>query len=113
MLKKVAQTLQQTAKHFEGIVVRWGGEEFLALVEPNSVDKLACEFVHQVAQLQIPHETSTVATTITISVGGARGVAMDIDALHALYQKTDEAMYQVKAHGRNDSFVFEALKEEA
>lgn len=88
------------------IVARFGGEEFMILL--NSVDldraRLAAERIRQqVYDLKIPHMfNESVATNVTVSIGIAPLEGGDID--RAL-DKADKALYEAKHLGRNNILV--------
>jgi len=88
------------------IVARFGGEEFMILL--NSVDldraRVAAERIRQqVYDLDIPHMfNESVATNVTVSIGIAPLEDGDIeDAL----SKADKALYEAKHQGRNSILV--------
>ncbi|AUV02737.1 GGDEF domain-containing protein [Phytobacter ursingii] len=93
------------------IVARFGGEEFLILL--NSVDleraRLAAERIRQhVYDLKIPHMfNESVATNVTVSIGIAPLEDGDID--DAL-DKADKALYEAKHQGRNSILVSSDLQ---
>ena len=88
------------------IVARFGGEEFLILL--NSVDleraRVAAERIRQhVYDLKIPHMfNESVATNVTVSIGIAPLEDGDIDAA---LDKADKALYEAKHLGRNSILV--------
>lgn len=93
------------------IVARFGGEEFLILL--NSVDleraRVAAERIRQhVYDLKIPHMfNESVATNVTVSIGIAPLEDGDIeDAL----DKADKALYEAKHQGRNSILVSSDLQ---
>ena len=88
------------------IVARFGGEEFLILL--NSVDleraRVAAERIRQhVYDLKIPHMfNESVATNVTVSIGIAPLEDGDIDGA---LDKADKALYEAKHLGRNSILV--------
>ncbi len=88
------------------IVARFGGEEFMILL--NNVDveeaRLIAEQIRQkVYDLKIPHMfNESVATNVTISIGIAPFTDSDIDAALSL---ADVALYEAKHLGRNNILV--------
>ncbi|WP_044489558.1 GGDEF domain-containing protein [Enterobacter sp. R4-368] len=93
------------------IVARFGGEEFMILL--NNVDveqaRLTGERIRQkVYDLKIPHMfNESVATNVTISIGIAPLVDHDIDAALSL---ADKALYEAKHLGRNNILVSGELR---
>lgn len=98
------------AVHSRDIVARFGGEEFMILI--NNSDKeyarLAAEHIRQqVYNLKIPHMfNDSVATNVTVSIGIAQLVDGDIDS--ALV-RADKALYEAKHMGRNNILISEEL----
>lgn len=102
-LRKVAATLQGSARRPGDLVARYGGEEF-SLVLPNTDSTAARQMVEAVRQaieaLSIPHEQSP-AGRVTISIGVAtmaRGSENDVEGL---LRAADQALYRAKRAGRN------------
>lgn len=98
------------AVHSRDIVARFGGEEFMILI--NNSDKeyarLAAEHIRkQVYNLKIPHMfNDRVATNVTVSIGMAQLVDGDIDSALA---RADKALYEAKHLGRNNILISEEL----
>lgn len=104
ILKLVARTLYNTLQRPGDLLARWGGEEFVALLP----DTDCAGAVHvgenlriAVADLQIPHEASTVAQIVTVSIGASTSVPGDPESYQLLLQRADEAVYRAKDLGRN------------
>ncbi|MGK9172467.1 GGDEF domain-containing protein [Yokenella regensburgei] len=93
------------------IVARFGGEEFMILL--NSVDieraRAAAERIRQqVYDLDIPHMfNESVATNVTVSIGIAPLEDGDIE--EAL-SKADKTLYEAKHQGRNNILVSDDLQ---
>ncbi|NJM57302.1 MAG: diguanylate cyclase [Synechococcales cyanobacterium RU_4_20] len=71
-LKAVAQAINQVVKRPDDLVARYGGEE-LAVILPrtalNGAAHIAEAIRRQVYKLQIPHNASTAADVVTLSLG--------------------------------------------
>lgn len=99
------------AVHSRDIVARFGGEEFMILI--NNGDKeyarLAAEHIRQqVYNLKIPHMfNDSVATNVTVSIGIAQLVDGDIEGALA---RADKALYKAKHMGRNNILISEELR---
>ena len=98
--------LSSVAGRMAGVVdgrttlVRWGGEEFLAMLpraEPETLHRVAQRMRVVVADSPMAvGEDHTVA--VTVSLGCAVG---PLDQLTAVIQSADSALYAAKARGRN------------
>ena len=103
-LQAVAHALAYTVSRVNDIVVRYGGEEF-AIVLPNTDSSGACSFaeklIHNVRELNIPHEKNEAATCVTISIGVTTGTVDYKQDLNMYLKKADEALYESKESGRN------------
>ena len=104
-LKCVASEVQQAIRRPGDMLSRYGGEEF-AIVLPDTDSKGAIvigqKMLTSVANLDIIHEASSVAPTVTISVGAATQVSYQVESdPMSLLKKADEALYKAKRSGRN------------
>ena len=103
-LVDIASVLKDTFRRETDVVVRLGGEEFLVLLINTGKDEawaLADAMRAMIQALGIPHEYSSVASVVTVSVGvvtSPHGLLIDIDDMIA---HADEALYDCKARGRN------------
>lgn len=103
-LKLVAKTLHNTLQRPGDLLARWGGEEFVALLPDTDCSgalQVGENLRTAVIDLQIPHEASTVAEIVTISVGVASATPGNADSYDSLLQRADEAVYRAKDLGRN------------
>ncbi|KKO49381.1 two-component system, chemotaxis family, response regulator WspR [Arsukibacterium sp. MJ3] len=103
-LQRVATVLSNEAKRQGEIAARYGGEEF-ALILPSS-DSVACQDVaervqQQIKALNISHCKSDVAPYLTASMGCFSIIACKNTTAKQMLRKSDEALYQAKAAGRN------------
>lgn len=103
-LRRVAEVLRQVCRRPRDVVVRFGGEEMVAVLpdtDKAGALQVANEVRDRVLDLQIPHSGSTVAEFVTISAGvavSAPGVVLTPAALLGL---ADQALYNAKHSGRN------------
>ncbi len=107
-LKRVAQSLCSGATRPRDFMARYGGEEF-ALVLPET-DHLGAKYVatrcrEALTQESIPHETSLVAPTVTVSIGVGTIVPAVDDAPVQFIEEVDKRLYQAKQMGRNSLVV--------
>jgi diguanylate cyclase (GGDEF)-like protein len=107
-LQKVAWALQSALCRGGDLLARYGGEEFIAILphtdEQGAAD-LAAAFHARIRELAIHHETSPVASTVTISVGIASVVPNRSLSPSQVVAMADEALYQAKQAGRNQSVI--------
>ncbi len=103
-LKRVAQVLVSSLKRPLDFVARYGGEEFIAVL-PNTDTEgavaLAEVLRYNIELLNIPHEFSKTARSVTISLGVASIVPTAILNIIELIQHADQALYKSKQQGRN------------
>jgi diguanylate cyclase (GGDEF)-like protein/PAS domain S-box-containing protein len=104
ILKIVAQSLSSNIEKTD-IVSRWGGEEFIVLVDVSSHDdllKMAERLRNVVATSSYQFENGKTIQ-VTVSIGGT--IAKSTDNVKTLIAKADENMYFAKQHGRNQSKI--------
>jgi diguanylate cyclase (GGDEF)-like protein/PAS domain S-box-containing protein len=102
-LAMVGRTLGAAARATD-FVARWGGEEFLAIVESEGLEELrvvAERFRRLVESCSLQH--SDVAIRVTVSVGGA--LARPGEAAPALLRRADAELYRCKDSGRNRACI--------
>lgn len=103
-LKRVAQAMRRELPETVHIA-RLGGEEFLVVLPqsvPARAEMLAERLRRAVSALSIRHDhTGDRNRRVTISLGVACGSIATDAALADLLQAADEALYAVKAGGRN------------
>ena len=106
-----AQVLEETAESLqacfrtEDIVGRLGGDEFVvfmkAVSDPEIVKQRCTEVLDRVKEVTMEKHGKEV----TLSIGAAMaGGEKDYDVL---YRKADQALYQIKKHGRSGVLVVE------
>ena len=110
-LRAVAVCLNQCARRPLDVVARYGGEEFALVLYQATRDYVAevlTRIQRSVAELNIPHEASRVASRLTVSIGAAYVLPGDNRTHEGLIQLADEALYAAKEQGRNRVVVMEA-----
>jgi diguanylate cyclase (GGDEF)-like protein/PAS domain S-box-containing protein len=102
-LKQVAHSLQVVNRAGD-LVARFGGEEFVAVLSGTSLAD-ACALAERmrlrVKDQAIPHEHSSVAREVTISLGVAALVPDGDTDPATLLLKADQALYLAKSRGRD------------
>ena len=104
-LKAVAAALKGCIKRPTDLLARYGGEE-LAVVLPDTdahgAGMLAEQMREEVEALATPHDASTVADCVTVSVGvGCVSWPWPVGTPVALVELADEMLYRSKGAGRN------------
>ncbi|TVQ74547.1 MAG: response regulator [Oceanospirillales bacterium] len=102
-LVKVAAELQKVVSRSGDLFARYGGEEFVTLLpetDANGVKLIAEKMRKVVDDLKIPHEFSSVADHITISLGVSVKLPME-DDFPKILEAADKALYRAKHQGRN------------
>ena len=102
-LVKVAAELQKVVSRSGDLFARYGGEEFVALLpetDTNGVKIIAEKMRKAVDDLKIPHEFSSVADHITISLGVSVKLPAEDDFPNIL-KAADKSLYRAKHQGRN------------
>jgi diguanylate cyclase (GGDEF)-like protein len=103
-LTQVAGAIAAVIKRPDDLAARYGGEEF-AILLPHTTRTGATEVAmliqQQITQLQLPHARSGIGNTVTISLGLATIVPIEILTPSDLLAAADRALYQAKTNGRN------------
>jgi len=107
-LRKVAQALARCARRPLDYAARYGGEEFAIILydtTPEYLEELSMRIHAEVSALAIRHGASDVSDRVTVSVGMAFVVPQMERSAGGIVQAADEALYQAKTRGRNQTFV--------
>ncbi|MGA2532192.1 MAG: diguanylate cyclase [Candidatus Aminicenantales bacterium] len=110
-LVKIAVAVQGSARRPGDYAARYGGEEFAVILQDTGIEGaqyVAERICQTVRNLGIVHAGSTVAKTVTISVGAATIQPTHEREPEALVRKADECLYQAKGEGRNRVVVAKA-----
>lgn len=109
-LRAVAGALRQALRRPGDFVARFGGEEFALIVPDAGMSaqaaaataarraQAACDAVRA---LGIPHEASTAAPVLTVSIGVYTGHCVRGDVGLPLIDQADQCLYAAKEAGRN------------
>ena len=107
-LKRVAHTLGARAARPRDFLARYGGEEFV-LVLPDTdaagAEHVAARCRQAIVDEAIPHERSTVAACVTVSLGVGTLVPTADDKPVAFLEEVDKNLYRAKQGGRNSLVV--------
>jgi diguanylate cyclase (GGDEF)-like protein len=108
ILQAVARRIRTVVRPHD-TVVRWGGDEFLVLLEQLDHEAAGLEVVQRIlAAVAEPIRYLDQEFAVTASLGVTfcpADVAIDVDQL---VHRADSAMYRVKRIGHNDFAVFDA-----
>ena len=110
-LRAVAVCLSQCVRRPLDFVARYGGEEFAVILYEASreyVAEVLTRIQRSIAELNIAHEASRVASRLTLSIGAAFILPSSARTHEGLIQLADEALYSAKEQGRNRVVVMEA-----
>lgn len=103
-LCRVARCLSDTLAADGDVLARWGGEEFLVIVDtdrPEVGAERAERIRRAVRQLGIEHSASPEGAVVSISAGYALGALDSANGLDDLVHRADLALYAAKQAGRN------------
>lgn len=107
-LVQVATVLRHCLHHANDMVARYGGEEFVAILPRTALadaQVVAQRIQREVLGLRIPHQYSTVASVVTVSIGVAGTIPQPHASGADLLQRADEQLYQAKRLGKNQIFA--------
>jgi diguanylate cyclase (GGDEF)-like protein len=101
ILKSVAAIIRSILREGD-ILVRYGGEEFLAILPAAASDDL--ELIGERIRRSVEesaHIEDKQTIRVTISVGGAAYPNQNVEKDHTLVQLADDSLYRAKETGRN------------
>ncbi|MBF0200885.1 MAG: diguanylate cyclase [Desulfamplus sp.] len=108
-LRRVAACIEENSRRPADLAARYGGEEFVVVL-PNTEQEGALKVAENlriaVHKLEIPHEFSMADEYITISSGVSSIIPESSDSPQKLIEQADNALYQAKAHGRNQCYLY-------
>lgn len=104
VLRRVAQTLNETFRRGGDFVARYGGEEFVVVLPDVDVRRAALyaeRLRRRIWRLAIPYSASAATDRVTISGGVATVTPPMIASPEELLYAADKALYRAKCLGRN------------
>lgn len=110
-LKAIAGIVEAELRRYD-VVSRWGGDEFLVMLQPANTDVLAAlgERIRSgVATCRTVLDPAGAVVALSVSIGGA--LARPGEDLDSLLHRGDTALYAAKAAGRNIVRLAEAEDE--
>lgn len=102
-LRQIAGSLKSCLKRPADLVARYGGEEFACILPDTAFDdatSLARDLEVRIRKLDIPHETSSAAGVVTVSVGLATRTVDSSGDAATLVGVADAQLYLAKQTGR-------------
>jgi len=105
-LREVAQQMMRSVRSEVDLAARYGGEEFVLLLpdaDAQSAVAIAQRLQDGLAELQLEHLASEVASRVTISQGIA--LLAPGESGEQLLERADQALYHAKQRGRNQFCV--------
>jgi diguanylate cyclase (GGDEF)-like protein len=98
-----ADIMRQVFKRQTDILGRYGGEEFMAVIEGEHADRferLASDILEKWQQHAVPNEDSPNSKILSCSIGICQGLASEFDSIDDMIRRADEALYCAKKQGR-------------
>lgn len=111
-LKAIGQVLTAVVSRKDGLVARWGGEEFAIILAGTNAMRamdVAEQLLEAVRARGIIHEASQVDRVVTLSIGMAVCSPGHDISQAGLLARADEALYHSKTSGRNKATMSDAL----
>lgn len=108
VIRRIAGVIKSCPRRRTDLAVRYGGEEFLLVLPGATVDHaqaIARHIQERVKDLNIPHTASSVAPTVTVSIGVLARTRPTSDSATADLERCDALLYQAKRRGRNCTVV--------
>lgn len=103
-LRSVGEALAMVARKHSGLAARFGGEEFVVLLEPldgaNPIT-LAEEMRSAISHIEIPLREGQETASCTVSIGIAVNGGAGAPDLGMLLSTADRALYAAKRAGRD------------
>lgn len=100
----IAATLRCCVSRAADLVARVGGEEFAVLMpgtDEAGAKAIASSILQKLMEKHYPHQYSSVAEHVTVSIGIATLTPSEKHPAQALFDKADEALYRAKEKGKN------------
>ncbi|TPV57977.1 diguanylate cyclase [Aestuariibacter sp. GS-14] len=102
-LQRVANILQKHARRSRDAMIRFGGEEFLAILPDTDMHIARCiaqAIVDDVNKAGIPHKNTDFGR-ITVSAGAVSTRSFNQDNLDEILELADVNLYEAKMNGKN------------
>lgn len=103
-LTAIGKVLLDAARRPGDVAARYGGEEFVVLLPATSTsgaEEVAQRIIDDIDALAIPHDSSSVAPHVTVSIGIASVTPSPEWEVDGLLESADQALYDAKHSGRH------------
>ncbi|AWB66441.1 diguanylate cyclase response regulator [Saccharobesus litoralis] len=107
-LKQIARFLKNKLGAIDADVYRYGGEEFVFIIESDMLVALKAELAtisQALEQEAYPHDNSTVAKVLTVSVGVYIIKPQPFEEFSDAFDYADKLMYRAKYDGGNQVVI--------
>ncbi len=106
VLKEIGTTLQRQLRSYD-LLVRYGGDEFAAILTGCSAEKLLIpidRIQEGIRKLQIQDYPELFGLSLSVGAVSIRSQS-DIESMDQLVQEADACLYRAKENGRNCAYV--------
>ena len=111
-LQAVAEAVSHFMKRQNDLVFRMGGEEFSGVVVSDTPAEISVWLEHlikKIENLNIPHAPDASHPNLTASMGVFSAQIDNLNCINVIYRTADQALYQAKARGRNQTVIIKPL----
>lgn len=106
-LKVVADIINNTIRPYD-LAARWGGDEFLVLLQPAD-DEILAQLAERIRSAIQSHTFDNEEVLITVSIGGC--LSTEAQSIDNLLKSGDQALYKAKELGRNRYYNYKHLSQ--
>lgn len=108
-IRTISHVLAGSVSRPLDLVARYGGEEFALVLydpKPEFLRAFVRKLCYRVADEEVEHRASAVASSVTVSIGAAIAEVGGTLTVDNLIRRTDDALYEAKTLGRNQAVVY-------
>ncbi len=107
LLSKLAERIATVDLGDDAVLARFGGDEFVVLLESGGVDRARRAAAQLVESLTEPFEVAGRSLHVTMSIGISSADLSPNQTAKGLLGDADTAVYEAKSRGRNGSVVYD------